>query len=130
MEPCTHDVEGLETGLLRMLGMSNDLCEGLRAGCGPEFAERHLEELLTYARQQFACEEQLLEAVCYPRLAEHCHEHQNMIAWVEEMQTRLGQGTLPAPALEVAEYLRDWIGEHAHHSDQSYLSEFRAGERF
>lgn len=127
-DPCTQDAEGLEAGLRRLLGLANDLCESVRAGCGRGCAERHVARLLEFMREQFACEERMLEQAHYAGLAVQRHEHQNLVEWLEQMQKRLEAGTLPASESEIAGYLRDWLSEHIHRSDQSYLSELGCHE--
>lgn len=128
MKPCAQDVETLEAGLRRMLGLANDLCEGIRAGCDHDFMERQIRLLIDFMERHFACEEDLLERMHYAALAAHRHEHQNLLEWLKQMRVRMEAGTLPTSELEIAGYLRDWLGEHMRRSDQSYLSEMGSHE--
>jgi hemerythrin-like metal-binding protein len=120
---CAKDLESQQAGLSRMLGLANDLCEGLRAGQGRTFMEQRIDQLLELMKSHFACEESLLEQMHHVRLAAQHHEHQNLTEWLKQMRVRLADGTLPSPPVEVAGYLRDWLSEHVRRSDQDCLSE-------
>lgn len=128
IEPCTRDLETLQAGLSRLLGLANDLCEGVRAGQGSAFMEQQINSLLESMARQFSCEEMLLERMHYAGLAAQRHEHENLVEWLKQMRTRLGEQALPSPPLQVAEFLRDWLSEHVRRSDQSYLSELGSHE--
>lgn len=121
--PCAKDLESQQAGLSRMLGLANDLCEGVRAGQGRAFMAQRMDELLELMKSQFACEESLLEQTHHARLAAQHHEHENLTEWLQQMRARLADGTLPSPPVEVAGYLRDWLSEHVRRSDQDCLSE-------
>ncbi len=128
IEPCTKDLETLQAGLSRLLGLANELCEGVRAGQGHVFMEQQIDRLLESMARQFSCEEMLLERMHYAGTASQRHEHENLVEWLKQMRARLVEHALPSPPLQVSEFLRDWLSEHVRRSDQSYLSELGSRE--
>lgn len=128
--PYTCSAEAMEAPLRRMLGMSNSLYEGMRNGKDEKFMEQSIDQLLEFAQRQFACEEELQRHEHYDGLPAHQFEHENLVEWLKQMRVHLIAGTLPSPPLEIAEYLRDWLYEHVLRSDQAFLSEVGAHERW
>ncbi|HVZ82229.1 MAG TPA: bacteriohemerythrin [Terracidiphilus sp.] len=123
-------IESLESDHLKMMALANELHDSVCAHAAPEAVAALIDQLAAYTEAHFACEEKLLVQMGSPDAAEHRHEHENMSAWIAEMRMRLKCGSLPVASIEVVGYLRDWILEHVVRSDQSYLSELAARERW
>ncbi len=110
----------------KMVLMINKLFDGISEGKGKEVLTEMLEHLVEYTSVHFAREEKLFAATHYPAAAAHKKEHDEMIAWAADVQTRFNKGALVAPTLDVMVYLKDWLFDHILGSDMEYVSHFKA----
>jgi hemerythrin len=79
-----------------------------------------LGELIAYAREHFAHEEQALDDVAYPYLAEHQAQHRYFLRELERIER---QSTSAIRAVSLA---REWLLEHILETDKKYARWFAA----
>ena len=80
-----------------------------------------LHRMENYARWHFRGEEAAMEKTGFPGLEEHRGEHLKFIANVAEMTKRFMGSSNPRHALEIAEFLYNWIVDHVYQMDGRYV---------
>ena len=97
----------------------NELQAELVRGCSRQSASAQLDQLLKFTVMHFRGEEQLMEQLGFPGLAEHRAEHHRLLGQIRESSTRVQRsGDVPVRAL--LQFLRDWYLEHFEGPDQEY----------
>jgi len=104
----------------KLIGLIDELYEGLQSGHSKEVLCGVLDRLVDYTQYHFEREEGFLRKTGYPEIAEHKKEHDTMTEWVLDVHKQYKNGTLVAPTLEVMNYLKDWLYDHILGSDQKY----------
>jgi hemerythrin len=120
------DIEEIDSDHKKIVGMINDLYDGIAAGHGKEVIAGVLETLVSYTRFHFAHEERLFAMTSYADAEAHKVEHEQMTAWVIKTKQAFDSEALPAPSLQVMVYLKDWLFEHIMGSDQKYAPHLKA----
>jgi hemerythrin-like metal-binding protein len=110
----------------RLVGMINELYEGIGAGASEDLVHLTLNRLVEYTRFHFGREEELLARAHYAEQPQHHAEHAAMVERVEGIQAQIEQGTAIAPSLEVMNYLKDWLFDHILGTDQRYVPHLTA----
>jgi hemerythrin-like metal-binding protein len=100
----------------RLFALAEAMHVAMIAGRGKEFLSTLLAALLDYTSYHFAHEEELMERVCYPGLAEHQRQHEELRARTRELQERAASGEVTM-TMEVALFLMDWLKRHTISSD-------------
>jgi hemerythrin len=101
--------------------------EGKAEGQIPlEEIEIQLHRLENYTRYHCACEEKLLAMTCYPKLAEHKLEHENLIAKIADMSERFKGSTCPSDAEELMNFAYEWVRDHISSTDKEYAEHLRS----
>ncbi len=93
---------------------------------GIEAAITALNELVAYTRQHFACEEKLLQAHAYPRLAEHCRAHREIEQQLDSMRSDLLNQRTRRLSLKLNLFATIWLFEHLLGADADYAEFLRA----
>ncbi len=103
----------------------NKLYDAMSEGRGKTVLENIATELVSYTRTHFSHEEAMLMRRGYPELASHQALHRSYTARVEEMKAKLlaGNGVL---AVDMLEFLRDWLSTHILSVDAKYAAWFKA----
>jgi hemerythrin-like metal-binding protein len=96
----------------------------IRAEEGADVLENLLGKLLAYTDYHFAHEENLMEQIGYPYLADHCRQHQDLRSEALAMQERVAIGE-PEMAMEAMRFLVDWLKRHTTTSDRRIGSYMR-----
>jgi hemerythrin len=109
-----------------LLGLLNDLHDGIAAGHGTERLGRVLDGLTEYAGTHFAREEEFFAQTAYPAAAEHILEHRALTRLVLDVQARYRKGKFDALSLETMSFLKDWLREHVQGSDKEYTAHLNA----
>ena len=89
----------------------------LHSCLGHDAAREAVAELIAYARGHFAREEQALDDVAYPYLAEHRAQHQRLLRDLERIDVQ--RTTAAQLAISIS---RDWLIEHVLGMDKKYIS--------
>lgn len=109
----------------KLFSLINTLHDAMRAGKGRTIVEQIAAELSDYTQAHFRAEEALMERTNYPALPGHRAEHQRFIARVAEIKKDLDAGT-GGNAVEVLEFLKDWVAEHIKKVDRNYSAHLNA----
>jgi len=97
----------------------NELRLAVVRGSGREQVCELLDRLIEFTRMHFASEEQLMEQTGFPGLAEHCAEHQSMLAKMICSAHRLQYGEGVQLGVLLCS-LRDGYTSHIEGPDQQY----------
>ena len=83
-----------------------------------------IHELIQYTKYHFSEEEKLFEKYNYIEKVEHEKEHEN---FVEEIKTVVSQMNTDKGmvAIELLNFLKDWLTEHIMVTDQKYVKFFK-----
>jgi hemerythrin-like metal-binding protein len=113
------NIESIDAQHQNLFAIGRELCAAMRAGKGKAVLSKILDRLVQYTAAHFAHEEDLMKASHYPDFAKHKAEHDALTKQVLAFQADFnsGRGTM---AVEVMQFLRDWLGKHIHKSDAAY----------
>ena len=103
-------------GLFLIISRLNDAME---AGQGVSVMDGVLAELLEYAKNHFAAEEDLMEKHRFPGRSAHQLEHQAFGRTITHYLEDYRAGKLGAPAALLL-FLRSWLRQHILKSDKAY----------
>jgi hemerythrin-like metal-binding protein len=110
----------------RLIGLLNDLHDGIAAGHGTERLGRVLDGLVTYTSTHFAHEEEFFAQTGYPAAAEHIQEHRALTKLVQDVQARYKKGQFEALSLDTMDFLKNWLHDHVLGSDLNYKAHLNA----
>jgi len=103
----------------KLVGLINELYDGMNQGKGREASGKTLDELISYTRTHFAYEEQLFKIHGYPTYAAHKAEHDALTEKVLDFQKQFREGKANL-ALPLMTFLKDWLLNHIRGTDQKY----------
>ena len=83
----------------KLIGLIDELYEGLQSGHSKEVLCGVLDRLVDYTQYHFEREEGFLRKTGYPEIAEHKKEHDTMTEWVLDVHKQYKNGTLVAQRL-------------------------------
>jgi hemerythrin len=111
----------------------NELQDAIHAGqakgtVDPVEIETVLHHMENYACYHFAAEEEAMQKTGFPGLEEHRAEHRKFIAVVADMSDRFLGSNDPQHAIEIAEFLYNWIVAHMYQMDGKYVDHLHAHE--
>ncbi len=112
-------VKVLDDDHKRLLGLLNQLNNGMMAGHGRETLGKVFDELVNYTQTHFTREEQFFAATGYAAADAHKKEHDDLTMRVLDLQARYNNGAL-ALTKEVINFLKSWLTYHIQGSDQKY----------
>ena len=104
-----------------LVGLINDLHDGMKQGKGKEALGGVLAELVRYTVYHFGFEEKILEGAKYPDLVEHKRTHKDLVAQVQKIKSDYEAGKTVL-SMEVMSFLKDWLGNHILGTDKKYSS--------
>jgi hemerythrin len=125
-EEMSVGVKALDEDHKRLIGMINELNDGLESGHTLRALESVVDGLFSYTRTHFAREERLFAQTSYPGTAAHKAEHERLIRRTINLQARIEAGQSPQLSMEAMAFLRQWLTEHIMGSDQSYKAHLNA----
>ncbi len=102
----------------RLIDMVNRLHEVMQEGRGKEVLGKVLNNLVTYTREHFRREEDLMRRIGYADRAAHLHEHEKLLQQVDELQSKFDSGATTL-SIQVLHFLRDWLINHIGKSDKA-----------
>ena len=86
----------------------------------PELIETVLETLLVYSRFHFSREERVMANCVFPGVDFHAREHSGFTRYIQAMRQRVHQELDAAIAVELHEYLTNWLRHHILIQDMAY----------
>lgn len=103
----------------RWIELFNNFYSGITDGKPEEQLEELILGLLDYTRYHFSSEEQFMQSIDYPDLAEHKVDHEFFIKKTEDLHIKLSQKKLVL-SLETIKPLKTWLINHIMASDLQY----------
>jgi hemerythrin-like metal-binding protein len=104
----------------KLIGMLNELNDGILADKTGASLEGVIEGLLRYTKYHFAREERFFAKTGYPGGAAHKAEHDLLARRVGNLQMRFETGQSRILSTEAMEFLKNWLTDHIMGSDQQY----------
>ena len=106
----------------KLIAMINELYDAVLTNHGREVLNGILDRLVAYTSYHFAREEKLMLEAGYAGFEAHKKQHDLMSKWAVQTEFEIHKNLLPAPSLEVLNYLKDWLFDHINGSDKEYGS--------
>ncbi len=103
----------------RLFATINELYNAMKSGASQDALKDVFDELIDYTGYHFGAEEKVLDRVGSPLCAKQRLEHQELIVTAKELRQDLEEGK-PMVAVEVMEFLRDWVTGHIKGCDKLY----------
>ena len=118
-------VKVLDDDHKKLVGMLNQLNEGMQANRGRATLGKIFDELVDYTKTHFTREEEFLVESGYADADAHKKQHADLTMRVMDLQARYNKGELTLTR-EVLNFLRDWLTYHIKGHDQKYGSHLNA----
>lgn len=119
-EKMSVGVASLDEEHKKLVGMLNELFDGLQAKKNTETLGRVLDGLIAYTADHFKHEEQAFAQTGYPDAAAHKKEHDDLTKQVLEVQKKYKAGQTGTLTMEVMAFLKNWLANHIQGSDRKY----------
>jgi len=119
-EQLSVSVEALDDDHKKLVEIINELYDGMLINSNGELLDGIFDRLVVYTKTHFAREEGFFDLTNYPNAERHKQKHEEMTAWVLEMQRKYHSGELAAPSMQVAMYLKQWLLTHIVGTDSEY----------
>ena len=103
----------------KLFSLINKLYRAMKEGKAKHVLEQTFDELLEYTGYHFAAEERAFDEHDYPHAEEHRALHAEIVGRAQELRTQMAEGK-QLVAIEVMEFLRDWITRHIKGQDMRY----------
>jgi hemerythrin len=113
-------VKVLDDDHKKLIGLLNELHDGILGGRRAEALGKVLDELVKYTKVHFSREEEFFSRSGYPAATEHKKEHDELIKKALDLQTRYKGGTTSMLSLETMSFLKGWLSHHIQSVDKSY----------
>jgi len=107
----------------KLIAMINDFYDGISKRSGQESVLKLILEMKNYTVVHFTNEEKIMRQVNYPDFDSHKKLHENFIAKVVELETKIKSGKLVI-SLEINTFLKDWLKNHIMVIDKKYSDYF------
>ena len=108
----------------RLFQTVNKLYKAMRNGAGREVLTEVTDELIEYTGYHFGAEEKVLDAVGSSLCVKQQAEHRQLVNKMQELREDIIAGK-PMVAIEVMEFLRNWVTDHIRGCDKLYASELK-----
>jgi hemerythrin len=102
-----------------LFAIGRELYTAMSSGQGRAVLARILDRLVQYTAMHFAHEERLLQLHHYPDFARHKAEHDALVKQVMAFQQDFQSGK-SAMAVQVLQFLKEWLEKHIKGSDFAY----------
>ena len=110
----------------KLIGMVNELHDGILEGRRKEALGHVLDELVKYTKIHFMHEEDMFSKTKYPAGAAHKKEHDDLVQKAADLQARFKTGPTSMLSLEVMGFLKSWLNHHIGGSDKAYTKHLNA----
>jgi len=109
-----------------LFALGRELYAAMSSGQGKAVMGRILDRLVRYTQVHFAHEERLLQVHGYADFVAHKALHDALVKRVLSFQTefKAGRATM---AVQVLQFLKDWLEGHIMQSDMAYTGKLKAG---
>ena len=121
-------IQSIDAQHQNLFAIGRELYAAMSAGQGKLAVGRIIDRLVQYTIVHFAHEERLMKQYHYPDLAAHKAEHDALSARVAAFQQSFHSGHVTM-AVQVLQFLRDWLEEHIKGSDAGYVPYMTGGLR-
>lgn len=118
------NVETFDEHHRRLFALIDTLYKALQSGETKEVLESVFDELLDYTGYHFGSEEAAFEHFGYPQCEHHRQTHRKLVEQAMALRRDLEAGKAMV-AVEVMEFLRDWITNHIRGCDKLYSTFFK-----
>jgi hemerythrin-like metal-binding protein len=102
----------------KLFDMVNRLHALMQEGKAKEVIGKVLNNLITYTREHFKREEELMQKMRYNDYFDHKQEHEKLLKEVLDLQTKFETGSATL-SIQVLHFLRDWLMNHIGQSDKA-----------
>jgi len=113
-------VKVLDDDHKKLVGMVNQLYDGIQSGHAKESLGPTLDGLIDYTKAHFAREEKFFAQTGYAATEAHKKEHADLTRQVLDVQQKYKAGVSGTLSLEVMNFLKNWLVNHIQGSDQKY----------
>lgn len=107
----------------RLFELIDALYRSLQSGAGGAVLANVFDELIAYTGYHFSSEEAAFEHFKYPQCAQHRVAHAELVERVTELRADIDKGK-SLVAVDVMEFLRDWVTRHIKKCDKLYSTFF------
>lgn len=107
----------------RLIGMINELHDGMKSGGGKAVVAPILKRLVDYTLYHFSTEERYMSLHRYPGELAHKAEHKKFTDKVMDFHQKFNDGTA-AVSLELMTFLKGWLTDHIMGTDKKYSKYF------
>jgi hemerythrin len=111
-------VESIDAQHKRLIAILNRLHDAARSGNGASIVGPILDELVSYAEEHFAFEEDLMRRAEYPDLVNHRSEHVKLTTQLGEWQAAAAESESTPQRL--LGFLVSWLSTHIMETDKRY----------
>jgi len=125
-EKMSVGIDSIDAEHKKLVGMLNDLYDGMRSGHGKEVLGKVLDNLIAYTAAHFKNEEKYFVQTGYPASAAHKKEHDDLTKQVLDVQAKYEAGAAGTLSLEVLSFLKNWLVTHIQGSDKAYGPHLKA----
>jgi hemerythrin-like metal-binding protein len=108
----------------KLFSLVDDLYQAMRRGITGDDLSEVFDALVAYTTYHFDAEESAFERHDYPGCAEQKRQHQELVKGISRLRADLEAGKAMV-AVEVMEFLRDWLTKHIKGCDKHYAEFFR-----
>lgn len=117
-------IETFDAHHRRLFELISRLYRGMRAGSSRDVLGPLFDELLEYTVYHFSAEERAFAEFGFDRADEHRARHAELVDQAQALRAELDAGK-PMVALEVMQFLRDWVTNHIQGEDSRYSAVLR-----
>jgi len=121
------DVERFDAHHKRLFALVDQLYRVMQSGSTTEHLKKVFDELLEYTGYHFSAEEAAFDHFGYPQCDTHKVQHAELVREATRLRADLEAGKAMI-AVDVMEFLRDWLTRHIKGCDKLYSSFFRDKE--
>jgi hemerythrin len=125
-ESMSVGVKVLDDDHKKLVGMVNELHDGILSGQRQVALGHVLDQLVSYTKIHFHREEGLFEKTGYALAAEHKKEHDELVKTAVDLQKRYKGGATSMLSLETMTFLKNWLGHHIQDVDKKYKTHLNA----
>ncbi|NLE90487.1 MAG: bacteriohemerythrin [Dehalococcoidales bacterium] len=113
------DIPNIDHQHQKLVELVNKVGSAMKDSMGNEVLLEVVTELINYTKSHFRYEEQYMESIKYPKLAEHKQVHQMVTQQVSELYEKIKEGKYVSP-VQVSNMLKEWISNHILKVDMHY----------
>ncbi|MDD3288172.1 MAG: bacteriohemerythrin [Alphaproteobacteria bacterium] len=115
-------IPSIDAQHMKIIDMLNILHVGIMSKRSKAALEIVIRDLIAYAETHFKYEEDIFEKIKYPERSLHISEHEALRKRVSEFQKKFEEGNDGTIALQLLNFLREWLIRHIQKEDKEYSS--------